>query len=175
MAGQNLPGVAVMASYDYEVPWRASLATTGVGTALAAPFGGHAINLAAITAALAAGPDAGPDRSRRWHAADAAGWTYLALAVTAPALVALVTAAPAGIVEAVAGLALLGTLASALRTALGSSRSDRDEPVEPALITVLVAASGTTILGIGAAFWSLVAGLIAHALLVRGGYSGTRR
>jgi benzoate membrane transport protein len=164
MAAQNLPGVAVLASYDFVVPWRASMTTTGVGTALAAPFGGHAINLAAITAALAAGPDAGADRARRWRAADTAGWTYLLLAVASPALVALVTAAPEGIVEAVAGLALLGTLAGAVRTALAG-----DGPHEPALITLLVAASGTTILGVGAAFWSLVAGLVVHALLTARG------
>ncbi|HWU23726.1 MAG TPA: benzoate/H(+) symporter BenE family transporter [Nocardioides sp.] len=167
MAAQNLPGVAVLASYDFEVPWRASMAVTGVGTAIAAPFGGHAINLAAITAALAAGPDAGPDRDRRWRAADTAGWTYLVLALASPLLVALVTAAPAGILEAVAGLALLGTLGAAVRTALAG-----DGPHEPALITLLVAASGTTILGVGAAFWSLVAGLAVHGLL---SYSGTRR
>ena len=167
MAAQNLPGVAVLASYDFEVPWRASMATTGIGTAIGAPFGGHAVNLAAITAALAAGPDAGPDRTRRWRAADTAGWTYLVLALASPLLVALVTAAPAGILEAVAGLALLGTLGSAVRTALAG-----DGPHEPALITLLVAASGTTFLGVGAAFWSLVAGLAVHGLLH---YSGTRR
>lgn len=167
MAAQNLPGVAVLASYEFAVPWRASMATTGIGTAIGAPFGGHAINLAAITAALAAGPDAGPDRTRRWHAADTAGWTYLVLALASPLLVALVTAAPAGILEAVAGLALLGTLGAAIRTALAG-----DGPHEPALITVLVAASGTTFLGVGAAFWSLVAGLAVHGLLH---YSGTRR
>ena len=162
MAAQNLPGVAVLASYDFEVPWRPSMAVTGVGTAIGAPFGAHAINLAAITAALAAGPDAGPDRARRWRAAETAGWTYVVLAATSPLLVALVSAGPAGIVEAVAGLALLGTFASAVRTALAG-----EGPHEPAVITLLVAASGTTILGVGAAFWSLLAGLAAHALLHR--------
>lgn len=202
MAAQNLPGVAVLASYDYTVPWRASMTTTGIGTAVTAPLGGHAINLAAITAALAAGSDAGPDRSRRWRAADTAGWTYLLLALVAPVLVALVTAAPPGILESVAGLALLGTFGSAVAMALNLpaarreaepppssvsrqrsannggfaedavGKSDGNGPHEPALITLLVAASGTTILGVGAAFWSLVAGLVVHAVLR---YSGTRR
>jgi benzoate membrane transport protein len=68
MASQNVPGVAVTASFGYQVPWRETMTVTGIGTLLGAPFGGHAINLAAITAAMTAGPMAGPDRSRRWIA-----------------------------------------------------------------------------------------------------------
>src|SRR5947207_1199026 len=60
MAGQNIPGVAVMSSYGYQVPWRETMAVTGFGTAVGAMAGGHAINLAAITAAMAASPEAHP-------------------------------------------------------------------------------------------------------------------
>jgi benzoate membrane transport protein len=157
MASQNVPGVAVMASFGYRVPWRETMTLTGAGTALAAPFGGHAINLAAITAALTAGPDAGPDRSRRWLACVSAALTYLVLAAGAGALAVLVAAAPAGVMPAAAGLALLGTLGLALAEALA-------EPAEriPAAVTVLVAASGVTVLGVGAAFWALVAGLVVR-------------
>src|SRR6202046_1854003 len=65
MAGQNVPGVAIMASYGYQVPWRETMAVTGIGTAAGALGGGHAINLAAITASMAASPDADPDPARR--------------------------------------------------------------------------------------------------------------
>jgi benzoate membrane transport protein len=157
MASQNVTGVAVMASFGYRVPWRETMALTGAGTVLAAPFGGHAINLAAITAALTAGPDAGPDRSRRWLACVSAALTYLVLAAGAGALAVLVAAAPAGVMPAAAGLALLGTLGLALAEALA-------EPAEriPAAVAVLVAASGVTVLGVGAAFWALVAGLVVR-------------
>jgi benzoate membrane transport protein len=90
------------------------MGVTGLGTLAAAPFGGHTVNLAAITAALTAGPDAGPDRDRRWVAAVSAGAAYVVLAVGAGAFTALVTAAPEGVVQSAAGLALLGTLAAAL-------------------------------------------------------------
>ncbi|MFC6345629.1 benzoate/H(+) symporter BenE family transporter, partial [Nocardioides hankookensis] len=79
MASQNVPGVAVTSSYGYQVPWRETMTVTGIGTVLGAPFGGHAINLAAITAAMTAGPMAGPDRARRWIAAVSASVTYLVL------------------------------------------------------------------------------------------------
>ena len=160
MASQNIPGVAVMNSFGYTVPWRPSMIVTGIGTIVGAPAGGHAINLAAISAALAAAPTAHPDPKRRWIAAFTAGWAYLVLAAGAAAVAALVAAAPAGVVETVAGLALLATLAGALTSAL-SEASER----EGAVVTFLIAASGVSILGIGSAFWALLVGLIVRAVL----------
>ena len=163
MASQNVPGVAVMSGFGYRVPWRASLAVTGIGTIAGAPTGGHAINLAAISAALAAGPTAGPDRSRRWIASVVASATYLVLAVASTALAALVVAAADGVMQAAAGLALLGTLGAALGEALADPRER-----EPAAATLLVAASGITVLGIGAAFWALLVGLLLRTFLRAG-------
>jgi benzoate membrane transport protein len=160
MASQNVPGVAVMASFGWTVPWRQAMTVTGLGTAVGAPFGGHAINLAAITAAMTAGPMAGPDRSRRWIASASAAATYVVLALAASALAALVAAAPGDVIPAAAGLALLGTLGAALAGAL----DDPDER-EPAAVCFLVAASGISVLGIGAAFWALLAGLVLRPLL----------
>lgn len=160
MASQNVPGVAVMSSFGWTVPWRQAMTVTGLGTAVGAPFGGHAINLAAITAAMTAGPMAGPDRSRRWIASASAAGTYVVLALAASALAALVAAAPGDVIPAAAGLALLGTLGAALAGAL----DDPDER-EPAAVCFLVAASGISVLGIGAAFWALLAGLVLRPLL----------
>ena len=158
MASQNVPGVAVMASYGYDVPWRETMLVTGVGTAVGAAAGGHAINLAAITAALSASPEAHPDPRRRWVAAHTAGWAYLALAAASAALTTFVAAAPAGVAEAVAGLGLLATLGSSLAGALSATTGR-----EAAIVTFLVAASGVTLHGIGAAFWALLAGLVVHS------------
>ncbi len=166
MASQNVPGVAVMSGFGYTVPWRESLTVTGIGTIVGAPTGAHAINLAAISAALAAGPDAGPDRSRRWIAAVSASVTYLVLAVASSALAAMVVAAEDGLMQAAAGLALLGTLGAALAEALADP-AER----ESAAATLVVAASGVTVLGIGAAFWALVVGLLIRAFLQRSGIS----
>lgn len=160
MASQNVPGVAVMAGLGYRVPWRDALATTGVGTIAAAPFGGHAVNLAAITAALAAGPDAGPDRARRWPASLGAAATYVLLAAAAGLITGLVAAAPSGIIEAAAGLALLGTLAASLKASL----AEESERMATTLCLV-TAASGVTVLGVGSAFWALVIGIAARRWL----------
>lgn len=162
MASQNIPGVAVLKSFGYSTPWRASMLVTGVGTTLAAPLGGHAMNLAALSAALAAGPEAGPDRDRRWIAGFSAGWSYLVLACLSGVLVTLAAAAPPGLIEAVAGLALMATMASAIAAALAEPGRRTS-----AVITVLVAASGITVAGIGGAFWALLLGLLVRWLLER--------
>jgi benzoate membrane transport protein len=160
MASQNVPGVAIMKSLGYRVPWRDSIVTAGVATVIGAPAGAHSTNLAAISAALAAGPDAGPDKSRRWIASQSAGWTYVVLAAASASLAALVAVAPAGVIATVAGLALLGTLADSLEGSM-SQRGGR----EAAVATFLVAASGITAYGIGAAAWAIVAGIAVHTVL----------
>lgn len=162
MASQNVPGLAIMKSFGYDVPWRETMTVTGVGTLAGAPFGGHAINLAAITAAMNAGPMAGPDRDRRWIATVSSAATYLVLALACGALTALVAAAPGDVMQAAAGLALLGTLAASLAGALAD-----EDGREAAVICFVIAASGVTILGVGAAFWALVVGLVLRPLLGR--------
>jgi benzoate membrane transport protein len=160
MASQNVPGAAVMAAHGYRVPWRATMAVTGLGTLAGAPAGGHAVNLAAITAALTAAPSAHPDPGQRWRATRAAGATYLLLAVLATAVTSAATTAPPGLLETVAGLALLGTLGSSLAAA-----TEHAESRIAATVTFVVAASGVSVLGVGAAFWALVAGLVLWTVL----------
>ncbi len=160
MASQNIPGVAVLSSFGFVAPWRAAMTVTGVGTMVAAPFGGHAVNLAALSAALAAGEEAGPDRSRRWIAGVSSGISYLILAGLSGALVTVAAIAPGGLVEAVAGLALLGTFASAVVGAFTAAATRI-----PAALTFVAAASGVTFFGIGGAFWGLVIGLVAYGVL----------
>ncbi|GAA2865280.1 benzoate/H(+) symporter BenE family transporter [Paenarthrobacter ilicis] len=160
MASQNIPGVAVLKSFGFTAPWRSSMVVTGAGTMAAAPFGGHAINLAALSAALAAGEEAGKDHGRRWIAAFISGFAYLVLAAASAALVTVVAAAPPGLLEAVAGLALLGTLAASISSALAAV-----EERIPSCITFLLAASGLSFAGVGAAFWALAAGILVRWLL----------
>ncbi len=161
MASQNLPGAAVLRSFGFKVPWRSAVVATGLGTAAVAPFGGHAINLAALSAALAAGDEAGP-RERRWIAGVSAGTFSTLIAGAAAAVVALAAVAPAGIIEAVAGLALIGALIGSLEGAF-STPNHRTS----AGLTFLLAASGVTLFSIGAAFWALLLGLAVRATIER--------
>ena len=153
MASQNIPGLAVLNSNGYHPQVGPIFVATGLASAVISFFGGHLVNLAAITAALCAGPDAHPDPSRRWIASVTAGATYLALGLTAGFAAAYVAASPPLLIQAAAGLALLGSFGSAIQTALA-----REDERVPAIVTFMTAASGISYFGIGAAFWGLLAG-----------------
>jgi benzoate membrane transport protein len=124
-----------------------------------APFGGHAVNLAAITAAICAGEEAGPDPGRRYWAAAIAGAVYILFGLGAGAATAFINASPPILIQAVAGLALLGALGGSLTGAM-SKADDR----EAAVVTFLVTASGASFFGISGAFWGLIAGGALYAL-----------
>ncbi len=154
MAGQNLPGFAVLRASGYQPPVPPILFTTGLTTVILAPFGGYAFNLAAITAALVTGPDCHPDPAKRWLAA----WPYLifysAVGLAAASFIGILGALPAALITAIAGLALFSPLMAGMAAMLKDPRD-----IESAAITFLVTASGVTVAGIGSAFWGLLAGL----------------
>lgn len=162
MASQNVPGVAVIRASGYAVPVSPAIGWTGATNLVLAPFGGFALNLAAITAAICMGPEAHPDPARRYVAAVWAGIFYLLVGVFGATVAGLFAAFPSELVLAIAGIALFGTLGNSLATALHAV----DER-EAALVTFLVTASGLSLLGIGAAFWGLVAGVIVRLVLHR--------
>jgi benzoate membrane transport protein len=155
LVSQNLPGFVVLRSAGYQPPPRAVLLATGAASLAAAPFGAHAVNLAAITAAICTSPDAHPDKARRWTVGVAYAGLYLALAAFSAPLVRFFMAMPPATIAAIAGLALLGPLAGALGSMLEAPR-DR----EAAVLTFAATASGLTLAGIGSAFWGLAVGFL---------------
>jgi benzoate membrane transport protein len=156
MASQNLPGVAAQRSAGYNTPISPVIGATGCVTLLLAPFGGYALNLAAITAAICMGREAHADPARRYTASAAAGIFYILLGLAGASIVSLLAAFPKALVLAVAGLALVSTIASSLSTAM-KDEGQRDA----ALLTFLVTLSGLSIAGVGAAFWGLMVGIVA--------------
>jgi benzoate membrane transport protein len=154
MASQNLPGFAVLRASGYNPPVSACLGVTGIASMAMAPFGAHALNMSAITASLVAGPDTHPDPGQRWKMIYAYSAIYALVGLAAATFVMLLTALPKDLVAAIAGLALFGPL-------MGGMTAMMREPkqIEPALLTFMITASGIGVLGVGAAFWGLVAGL----------------
>ncbi len=159
MASQNLPGIAVIRSAGYTTPISPIITWTGITTFLLAPFGCFAINLAAITAAICAGESAHPDKQKRYIASMSAGVVYLLTGAFAGTITALFASFPREMVLALAGLALLATIATSLSQAM-----DKVDYREAALITFLVTLSGMTLWGIGSAFWGLVFGVLTLTL-----------
>ena len=156
MASQAVPGVSAIRVAGYQPPVSSLMSWSGAGTVLLAPFGGYAFNLAAITAAIVLSPHAHRHAHQRYTAAIMAGVFYLIMGLLGAAVAGILAAFPGALVMGVAGLALLGTIGGGLATALKG-----DAHREAALITFLVTLSGMSLLGVGSAFWGLVAGSLA--------------
>jgi benzoate membrane transport protein len=155
MASQNLPGFVVLRASGYQPPVGPSLIVTGIASMVMAPFGGHAVNMAAITASLATGPDVHPDPAQRWKVAYPYAFFYVAIALAALSFVSILGALPKELITAIAGLALFSPLMSGMVTMMKDAKD-----VEAAMVTFLMTASGLAMFGVGAAFWGLVAGMM---------------
>ncbi|MET4682628.1 benzoate/H(+) symporter BenE family transporter [Brevundimonas faecalis] len=160
LTGQYMPGMLVLRNDGFKTSASPIVTVTGLGSLIMAPFGSHAFNIAAITAAIATGHEAHEDPSKRWVAGVAAGALYVLVGVFGVTLAAVFMAFPATFIVALAGLALLGTIGGSLARAMAEPASR-----EAALITFLASAANIKLLGVGGAFWGLVIGIVAHAAL----------
>ncbi|QFY77034.1 benzoate transporter [Alcaligenes faecalis] len=160
LTGQYMPGMLVLRNDGFRTSANPIVWVTGLGSLIMAPFGSHAMNVAAITAAICTGPEAHQDPSKRWVAGVAAGVFYILVGVFGVTLAAVFMAFPATFITTLAGLALLGTIGGSLAGAMADVKSR-----EAALITFLASAANITLFGIGGAFWGLVIGLLAYFIL----------
>lgn len=158
MASQNAPGIGVLRADGYNVPISPLVTTTGIFSVLLAPFGSHAINLAAITAAICTGKEAHEDKNKRYIAGISCGLFYLIFGMFGAAIASVFQAVPSEFIAAIAGLALFASLSTSLTSAMEGTQK------ESALITFLVTISGISFLGIGAAFWGLIAGILTNSI-----------
>lgn len=160
LTGQYMPGMLVLRNDGFKTSANPIVTVTGLGSLLMAPFGSHAFNVAAITAAICTGKESHEDPSKRWVAGIAAGVLYILVGLFGVTLAALFMALPATFITTLAGLALLGAIGGSLAGAMVDTRTR-----EASLITFLAAAANIKMLGIGGAFWGLLLGLAAYAAL----------
>lgn len=160
MTAQNATGIGVLKVDGYNIPASPLITTTGLASLVFAPFGSHGINLAAITAAICTGKEAHQDIDKRYIAGISCGGLYILVSFFGGTISSVFSALPAALISVIAGLALFGSITSSLTIAMGA-KDDK----ESALITFLVTISGISILGIGSAFWGLIAGVAAKSLM----------
>lgn len=158
LASQNLPGLVVLRAAGYAPPAGRLIFWTGLASALLAPFGAHGVNLAALVAAIGAGPEAHPDPAQRWAVGVLYSLFYLGVALFAAPLAGLFIAMPTGALALLTGLALIAPLSGSL-----SGMMSADEDREAAVLTFAATASGMALFGVGSAFWGLAVGFIALA------------
>lgn len=160
LATQNMPGIAVLRAYGYhDIPAKTPVAAAAAASAVTAPLGVFAVNLAAISSALCMGEEVDRLPERRYLATVWLGIMYLLLGLAGGMIVSLFAALPAELLTGLAGIAVLSTLQSNLIQAW------QDEATrEASLLTLLASASGMNLLGIGSAFWGLLLGSAVYAL-----------
>jgi benzoate membrane transport protein len=153
MASQNIPGIAILKANGFEPPANTLFSLTGLCSLVAAVFGAVPVNLAAVTAAMCASEEAHPDPQRRYWSALIGGVGYILLGLLSSAIIAFVALSPPILLQAVAGLALVGAFSGSAQAAFRDAESR-----EAAAVTFLVTASGAAFAGVSGAFWGLIAG-----------------
>ncbi|MFI8146524.1 benzoate/H(+) symporter BenE [Acinetobacter sp. ABJ_C5_2] len=168
LTGQFLPGMAIMKLSGYDTPAKPIITVTSIASLAVACIGGITIVLASITAALCMGKDAHELKEKRYIAGIANGIFYILGGLFAGSIVMLFSLLPKELIAALAGLALLGAIATNISVAMKND-SQRDA----ALITLLATASGMHFLGLSSVFWGICIGVIAHFILTPRSTSAT--
>lgn len=160
VSSQYAPGQAVLRANGYDAPINGILTITGAISMILAFFGGHGNCLGALTAAIVVGPDAQPDHDKRYSSAVASGAWHVTLGLFGAAVVDLFYVFPSVFVSTIAGLSLSGVIATSLDGAM-----EKPDYRDAAIVAFLCTAADFTLLGIGAPFWGLVAGMAVHTMM----------
>jgi len=157
MAAQNLPGIAMLQSFSYEAPVRPILSIIGLCNILVAPFGGYAINLAAISASICMTEDVHSDPKQRYKASIWSGIFYIVLGLFAAYIMAWFALLPSALILALAGIALFSTITHSLQQSINSEHKYINEA---AIITLLITASPISLWGLSSVIWGIMGGLL---------------
>jgi len=156
-AAQNLPGMAMLQSFGYKAPIKRILSITGLCNLIAAPFGGYALNLAAISASICMTEEVHENPDKRYWASIWAGIFYLVLGLLAAYIIAWFALLPKALILALAGIALFGTITHSLQHSVNSESKHINEA---AVITLLITASPIALWGLSSVIWGLTGGLL---------------
>ena len=156
-AAQNLPGIAMLQSFGYQAPIKRVLSLTSLFNIIVAPFGGYALNLAAISASICMTEDVHKDVNKRYWASIWAGIFYIILGLLAAYIIAWFALLPESLILALAGIALFGTITHSLQQSVNSKSKHINEA---AVITLLITASPIALWGLSSVIWGVIGGLL---------------
>ncbi|SDB84303.1 benzoate/H(+) symporter BenE family transporter [Acinetobacter boissieri] len=160
LTGQFMPGMAVLRSSGYSVKSSPIITLSAITSGLISIFGGHGVNLAAITAAICTGSECHHNTDKRYIAGIFSGLFYIVFGLFSSVITLLFISLPYEFMTTLAGLALIGAMLNGLQ-GLVTDISNK----EASLITFITTASGLSLLGLGSAFWGVVFGLVAYFIL----------
>lgn len=156
----NVQGLGFLLAQGYRAPVDTISSVVGVTSIINAVLGGHPATVARTGVAILASPEAGPAAGRYWASVIAAALTIV-LAWAATPVASLLGILPRSYVFAVAGLAILSAFQDSLEKSFGGKLRFG------AVTGFVVAATPFSAFGITSAFWAILAGLLASALVER--------
>lgn len=153
--------MGVLKAQGYNVPANAMTVASGIGGTISGLVGAHNANIAGPMTAICASEEAGP-KEGRYAASFWNGVTFAAFGLVGSFTIAFVSFIPSELVNVLAGLAMLNVLIQAFNEGFGTLKYKTG-----AFFALCVGASGLSFLGIGSAFWALVAGVVVSAICDR--------
>lgn len=163
----NLPSFVYLRTQGFGPPERVIDLVSGAGTLVGSVLGPNALSLALPLVPLVAGPGAG-EPGLRYRNVYIPAAALLLISLFAGSAAALAVLVPPLLLLAVAGLALLGVLGTALQAIA------RGPLLLGPMFAFAIALSKMSLLGLGPFFWSLVVGTLVTLLLERDAWNELR-
>ena len=162
---QNGQGIVILRAAGHQPPVNTIAVTSGIGTMMAAIFGGSPTCLTGPTNALISSSG---EKSSHYTAGVIIGLFALAFGLFAPTLTGWMLATPPAFIAALAGIALFKVLQASFASAFGGKYQ------LGALMCFLVTVSELAIFRIGAPFWGLVFGTLVSLAIERQDFDSTK-
>ncbi len=162
LGAENAQAYGVLRERGYDAPLSSMTFLSGVGGVISGFSGACNINIAGPMTAITASPEAGK-KEGRWTASVIISLLWIIIGPFYGSLGGFFGAMPSDFVGMIAGLALFGVITGSLQSAFRDPKH-----FGSAGIALVVGAGGVKLLGISAAFWSLVIGVIIYMLFEGG-------
>jgi len=165
IGAENAQAMGVLKAQGYEVPANGMTVASGIGGIVSGLVGAHNANIAGPMTAICSSDEAG-EKDGRYVASVVNGITFALFGLVGSYTIAFVSFIPTALVNVLAGLAMINVLIGAFKDGFGTLKFKTG-----AFFALIVGASGVTILSIGSAFWSLVAGVVVSLICDRKDFS----
>ena len=160
IGAENAQATGVLMSQGYKPPVNDMTIWSGIGGIVTSFFGGPNANIAGPMTAICASEASGEKVEGRYASVVINAITCGAVGLFASIIVPFISILPAAFISVVAGLAMIGVIASSLRDSFGKGKM-----LEACFFAFVVAAANISIFGVGAAFWALLVGVFVAWIL----------
>jgi len=152
---------AALKSHRFDPPVNRAMAASGLASAAAGLFGGHAANVGGMMTALCSSPEAG-DLSSRRKAALVSNGMVIAFGLCSWKMTDFIQMLPAAFIALMTGFPILGLFMISVKSVL----KHRSYLVS-SIVTFAIAALHLSVLGVSTPVWALLAGVLTWQLFSR--------